>query len=366
MATWRGPGLACFLAVIGLAGCSSLPAAVNPVNWWDSLTDRNLATERPPPPQADAPYPNLATVPDKPAPADAKAHQAIVAGLASDRANAQYEATQVPITDPSSPQASPALFGGSAPPPGAAAANAAPASAPAAAASLAAANAPPPAPNAAVKPAPAPRNAVSQAPLAPPATTPPPATTAPATTAPATTAPATTPPATTPPATTSSANASSASAAPPAAAQVAAVTPPPSMPDAPPPPPQVPGADIPPTKPVPPPVKPAPPPAGKPPLSADEAKPFTIAFPLGSAVIPPAEMDSIKGLAARRGSRSIAVIGYGDAKDATPETQTAAVTLALARARAVIAALTAAGVPMDVISMDAEANGHGALARLVE
>ena len=343
------------LAVIVLAGCSSLPAAVNPVNWWDSLTDHNLATERPPPPLADAPYPNLATVPGKPAPADAKAHQAIVAGLASDRANAQYEATQLPIPDPSSPQASPALFGGSAPPPGAA--NAAAASAPpAAAASLTAANAPPanappanappanaPPPNAPVHPAPAPRKAVSQAPLAPPP-------------APTSAAPTASPPP----------GAPAAGAAASATTQIAAATPPPSMPDTPPPPPQVPGADIPPTKPAPPPAKPPPSPAGKPPLSEAEAKPLTIGFPLGSAVIPPAEFDSLRALAARRGSRAIAVIGYGDASNATPETQTAAVTLALARARAVIAALTAAGVPMDVISMDAEANGHGALAHLVE
>ncbi|MGC8522874.1 MAG: hypothetical protein ACP5M5_01160 [Acidibrevibacterium sp.] len=313
------------MAMVALAGCSSLPAAVNPANWWDSLTDRNLATERPPPPQADAPYPNLATVPDKPAPADAKAHQTIIAGLVSDRANAQYEATQVPIPDPSSPQASPALFGGSAPPPGAT--NTAAAAPPAAAAALAAANAPPP--NVPVHPTPAPRNAVNQAPLAAPPT--------------------------------------SAATTPAAATQVAAAdTPPPSMPETPPPPPQVPGAAIPPTKPAPPPTKPPAPPAGKPPLSAAEAKPLTIGFPIGSAVVPPAEIESIKALAARRGNRSIVVVGYGDASNATPQTQTAAVTLALARARAVIATLTAAGVPMDAISMDAEANGHGALARLVE
>lgn len=324
--------------MMALAGCSSLPAAVNPANWWDSLTDRNLATERPPPPQADAPYPNLATVPGKPAPADAKAHQTVVAGLASDRANAQYEATQVPIADPSSPQASPALFGGSAPPPGAT--NTAAAAPPAATAALAAANAPPP--NAPVHPTPAPRNAVNQAPLA-------------------------APPAASGAAATTSAAATPAAATPAAATQVAAAdTPPPSMPETPPPPPQVPGADIPPTKPAPPPTKPPAPPAGTPPLSAAEAKPLTIGFPIGSAVIPPAELDSIKALAARRGNRSIAVVGYGDASNATPETQTAAVTLALARARAVIATLTAAGVPMDAISMDAEANGHGALARLVE
>ncbi len=319
-------GLCSALALSALTGCSSLPSSVNPVNWWDSLTDHNLATQRPPPPQADAPYPNLATVPGKPAAADAKAHQAIVAGLVADRANAQYEATQVPIADPSLPQASPELFGGSAPPPGAAPSAAATAP-PADAASLAAATAPPA--NAPAKPAPAPRKSVAEAPLAPPA-------------APANNASGDT------------------------AKQVADAAPPPTMPTTPPPPPKIPGTDIPQTTPAAPPKKPPPPPASKPPLSADEAKPLTIGFPIGSAVVPPAEMDTIKALAARRGNRSIAVVGYGDATDATPETQTEAVTLALARARAVIAALTAAGVPADAIAMDAEANGHGALARLVE
>ena len=315
----RQGGLA--LALLALGGCSSIPASMKPTTWWDALTDQKLATERPPPPNADAPYPNLASVPEKPPPPDSKAHQAILAGLVADRSNALYEAAQTPLADPSSPQASPGLFGGSAPPPGAAPG----ASPPAASAALQAANAPPhPAastPSAApVHPSAAPRGGVNQAPLAAPA-----------------------------------------------GQQVAEATPSPTMPETPPPPPNVPGTAVPAvTKPVPPPQAPPPGPPKKPALTAAQAKPLAIGFPPGSPVLPPESLDAIKALAASRGDHAIAVIGYGDAANATPQTQTEAVTLALARARAVIAALTAAGVPADVIAMDAEANGHGALARLVE
>lgn len=317
------------LMLAALTGCS-VPPAMNPTTWWDALTDQKLATERPPPPNADAPYPNLATVPGKPDTPDAKAHQAILAGLVADRSNALYEATQTPLVDPSSPQASPALFGGGAPPPGAAAGTAAPA----ASAALQAANAPPagvtPAPTGQVRPGTAPRSAVSQTPLIPPP-------------------------------------GSQIANATPGATPGSGGTPPPTMPEAPPPPPNVPGtpvASI--TKPVPPPQAPPAAPPQKPALTPEQAKPLALGFPPGSPVLPPESTLSIKALAARRGDHAIAVIGYGDASNAAPQTQTAAITLALARARAVISVLTADGVPAKVISMDAEADGHGALVRLVE
>src|SRR5262249_55134774 len=55
------------MALLALAGCSSM----DPVNWWHSLEGGRIAEERPPPPNADAPYPNLSEVPSRPTPTDA-------------------------------------------------------------------------------------------------------------------------------------------------------------------------------------------------------------------------------------------------------------------------------------------------------
>ncbi|MBN9563111.1 MAG: hypothetical protein J0H14_20660 [Alphaproteobacteria bacterium] len=148
-----------------LSGCSSLPSSINPVEWWHGLQGGAIAEQRPPAPGADQPYPNLASVPDKPASPDMKLHQQIADALVADRANAQHAAAAAPLPDPSSPTASPALFGrGSAPPPAPAA------SADTASASLDAATAPPapPAAQAAAPPSKAPVGAVATAPLAPP------------------------------------------------------------------------------------------------------------------------------------------------------------------------------------------------------
>ncbi|MDQ2764542.1 MAG: hypothetical protein M3Y22_14010, partial [Pseudomonadota bacterium] len=71
-----------------LSGCSSLPSSINPVEWWHGLQGGAIAEQRPPPPGADQPYPNLATVPAKPASPDMKLHQQIADALVADRANA--------------------------------------------------------------------------------------------------------------------------------------------------------------------------------------------------------------------------------------------------------------------------------------
>ena len=99
------------LCVLTLAGCSSFPSSVNPVSWWHGLQGGKIAEERPPPPGADQPYPNLATVPPKPAQPDRAALDNIASALIADRTNAQHVAAEAPIADPSVPSASPALFG---------------------------------------------------------------------------------------------------------------------------------------------------------------------------------------------------------------------------------------------------------------
>ena len=106
------------LLALLLAGCSSLPASMNPVSWWHDLQGGKIAEERPPPPGADQPYPNLASVPPKPEAPDRAALANIATALIADRTNAQHAAAAAPIADPSLPSASPGLFGrGTVPPP---------------------------------------------------------------------------------------------------------------------------------------------------------------------------------------------------------------------------------------------------------
>jgi outer membrane protein OmpA-like peptidoglycan-associated protein len=170
------PAVPTVLALL-LAGCSSLPSSMNPVTWWHDLQGGAIAEQRPPPPGTDQPYPNLATVPPKPAEPDRAALTNLSNGLISDRANAQHLAALAPLADPSSPSASPELFGkGTVPPPP----PPPPPGTKTASASLPAAEAPaapptPAAPPAASGPVPAPSKApigaVQSAPLEPPAGT---------------------------------------------------------------------------------------------------------------------------------------------------------------------------------------------------
>jgi len=316
----------CRMAVpLLLAACSSFSqSSMNPVNWWHQLEGGEIAKQRPPPPGTNQPFPNLASVPARPAAPDRQQLDAITQGLVADRAHAEYMAAATPIADPSSPQASPGLFGAGTmpapPPPGTAN------PAPAASASLAAASAPPtpPAP-AGSPPKPAPRGAVQSAAPAPPA-----GASAAASGA-----------------TTTAANAPS---APPAAAG-----PPPTIPAAPPSPPNLPGA---------PPAKVA---SVTPPVGPAKQRPgeVQIEFVAGSSALPPGANDLLKELAAKRGTAAIALTGHGDATSEDPAVQSAALSLALARAQAAAKALVANGVPESAIRLGAEASGRGANARLI-
>ena len=112
---------ACLLtALLALGGCSSQSwSSINPINWWHNLEGGAIAQQRPPPPGADQPNPNLASVPPKPEEPDRAALQNIADALIADRTNAQHMAAAAPLVDPSSPSAAPGLFGvGSTPPPG--------------------------------------------------------------------------------------------------------------------------------------------------------------------------------------------------------------------------------------------------------
>jgi outer membrane protein OmpA-like peptidoglycan-associated protein len=153
------------LIVLLLGACSSAPGS-DPIAWWRQLEGGRLAEERPLPPNADAPYPNLATVPPRPATTEAAARGRIAAGLESDRRDGAFAASQT-LPQPAAAAARPTPQ--PAPAPGGigaslAAANAAPVAAPAVAAPAAA---PRPAP--APAPAPTLAEAAISLPAGPPA-----------------------------------------------------------------------------------------------------------------------------------------------------------------------------------------------------
>jgi outer membrane protein OmpA-like peptidoglycan-associated protein len=290
--------------MFGLGGCSTLES-INPVGWWHDLQGGKIAEQRPAPPGAGDAYPNLSTVPAKPAPPDRDAMKKLTDSLVADRSNARYTAEAAPIADPSSPAASPALFGGGAsrPPPPTAAESAAPASASLSAASAPARTQAPPD----IAPARAPVNPVSSAPLAP---------------------------------------------LPAAALGIAAESPP--LPTREPPRPASAGAS-----------PPAPEPVDAPMPSQAAGNAARVQFPAGGNTLSPTGQDEVKQFAATRGNAAVSVVGYGEVRGSDPTAQTAALSLGMMRARAIAAALAANGVPSDAIRVGAEAAGRGAVLRLL-
>ena len=89
-------------------------------------------------------------------------------------------------------------------------------------------------------------------------------------------------------------------------------------------------------------------------------------FANGSSDLSPSATAPLRGLAGRRGNGLIAVTGYGDAADPSPDIQAAALKLGLARAQSIANALVAAGVPATAVQIDAQAMGRGGTARLVQ
>lgn len=353
------PGLALLTLSCALTACSR--TSLNPVDWYHAIEGGRVADERPAPPQADAPYPNLGTVPARPAPIDAAARGAIAQGLVADRTNAQYAASQSPLPPPANPANRPV-------PPAPR-----PSGDEAAAASLPAASAPP-----AAKP---PTNPIG--PLGPPQS-------------PLPDVPMTAP-------RRAPTQAVQSSALPAIAAGEGSESPKPSkdvgarpdvviaqgrpaepqaslptVPTTPPPPPLLPGApgETAPTTPTPAPsmatvsVAPAAPvvkaiPAPAPDLSTAQSGGVLIAFPAGSSDLPPNALVALKVLTQQRAGNAIVVTGYGDVTGTDAVAQSNALPLALERARVVAARLLALGVPPNAIRTNAEAQGRGAAARIV-
>lgn len=315
--------MAALVMAATVGGCGSVPATINPVTWWHALQGGQIAEQRPPPPGATDPYPNLASVPDRPAPLDPNIRKAVDQGLIADRANAQHEAAAAPIADPPPRTASAGMSGAANPlvPPVAPTKTTPLASSdppPGPSATLAAANAPPvpdsivPPTNARARHAPvAPADAAPLGQLAEGST-----------------------------------------------AQMGAL---PTLPASPPAPADLPGAS-----PLPPPIKPpSPPPAAAPLPPGSIAVPFaptaaTLAPDGAAAVHATAVQWSNAGAKA-----GIVIIGYGDAVSSDPAIQANALTLALLRARAIAKALVADGLPAGAMVTDAQSEGRGAAVRLV-
>lgn len=108
------PGtFASFAVAFGLvlSGCSSVPDAVNPVEWAKSVggifddnsqaADAKAKAERRPVPGADRPFPNLSSVPGRPAVTPVGDRERIAQGLRADRDNARY-AEEVARVQPAS------------------------------------------------------------------------------------------------------------------------------------------------------------------------------------------------------------------------------------------------------------------------
>lgn len=148
--------------MLGLTGCSSVPDAVNPVEWYRGASDTvggwfdddepaSASTAGDPGPSPDSAYPNLSAVPQRPTPSTTPAErEALRTGLVADRSNARHLEQPGAQAAPASASPAPRAVepAGSPPPPPASAPQAAApqASAPQAAAPQAAA---PPAPAAA-------------------------------------------------------------------------------------------------------------------------------------------------------------------------------------------------------------------------
>jgi len=97
----RALAVAAIGLAVGLAGCSSVPDALNPVEWAKDIgsvfsdddpqaADAKARAERRPVPGADRPFPNLSTVPGRPAVTPAGDRDRIAQGLRADRENARY------------------------------------------------------------------------------------------------------------------------------------------------------------------------------------------------------------------------------------------------------------------------------------
>jgi outer membrane protein OmpA-like peptidoglycan-associated protein len=102
LAPWRRQALAVAL-LSGLTGCGHTDIIRPEVDLYHDLQGGVIAAQRPPPPGVNDPYPNLGTVPKRPAAADIAAEQRIADQLATQRDAAVAAAAASPIKVPAAP-----------------------------------------------------------------------------------------------------------------------------------------------------------------------------------------------------------------------------------------------------------------------
>ena len=298
------------LLFVGLLGGCSAVQRLNdskltqdtPVDWWHSLQGGRIAEDRPPPPGASDPYPNLASVPPRPTPTDAATRRALTEQLRAERDRTDRAATRDPIVPAGATAAVAAAKAASAPPAAAVPAGTRP-NGPASTG---------PAPAAA--PADEPSKAVLEAASAAPS-----------------------------PIVRQGAPPAPAGAPPPASGPL------PQLPTGAPPIPQLPGL----------------PATAFAPATPKPLPETVVAFAQGSAALPDSADPALRALAGLRAGGGMVVQAGGDADNAGPDRQAAAMPLGLARARAIQAALLADGVPATAIRIEAAGLGRTGVARLL-
>jgi len=338
-------------ALIGANGCSDVHSS-GPEAWWHESIGGKINEQRPPPPGDKDPFPNLATVPPKPAPVDTAGWDRTTAGLMTDRINARETAALNPIPAAGSTPPAP-------PPPGAALGGAALGGAAldaGAGASLVGATPPAGAPPGAPPGAKASTSALTPTAGAQAVPTASRSTGGPDSGFPGGRAP----------------GAVAAAPAPFTDSPTLAPTPPLSSPAAAE---RVAGGQLPPLPTQAPPrpdIAPGPPPplvpvTATPPAPAPSAAGGTpVDFDTGSAKLNDPALAEMRELAAIRGDRGVAITGYGDALSSDAAAQSQAVALGLSRAQALATALVAQGVPFARLRLNAESAGRGASLRLLQ
>ncbi len=317
----RQAGLAGLLLALlpGVGGCSSRQVIGPAEDFFHGLEGGVIAQQRPPPPGADDPYPNLATVPARPTAPDVLAQQRIADRLASQRDEAGAVAAQDPLK----------ALAPAAPPPKPAAPDAN-----ANRMVVDAAAAPPaPAPEPVPTPQPAPAAAAPEEGIA--------------------AVPAV-------PALVASGPLPTLAAAPPPLAIGLGGAPPPSASPTP----TVQASAAPPLAPHG--KSPAAPPATAG-VTAPAAAPVTlvaVAFTPGSDELPPSAPLTLRRFALAHKGTPLTVTGHGGVVLPTPDAQSRALDLGLRRAQAIAASLATAGVPSANLRLRAEAAGQGGTASL--
>ena len=300
---------AAWALALSLGGCGSIAdlggariADANPVDWWHNLEGGAIAEQRPDPPGAQDPFPNLSIVPARPVPTPQAQRLALTAQLTAERDGARRDGARDPL---------------------------------------------------AALPAPA----APKANRAPDLTS-----TSPASTLPASTLPASTPP---PMATLDAASAPPAPAGLreplPARVPVAAKTRPPArgvLPSGPVP-------DL-PAGPPPTPILSGMPAATFAPATRRLTPSLMVAFAPNDDALPPGTQLAVQALADRRFGGAVLVFSGGDAPPSAAGQQGPALALALRRAQVLGRAVAAAGVPPAQTRTRAEASGRESGLRLVE